>query len=170
MRGLKTSVLFPLLLLFSCARNEPLPEAPAELLSVVDVADPAAVLQLTHGFSMLEDGRWRWTKREFRVVLQPPEGANSNGARLELTFDFPRAVLERLGPIRLGAEVNGLRLPPESFAESGRQAYTREVPAVALSEGAVAVDFTTDKALPPDPEGDDRELALIAFRIALLPR
>ena len=160
------------LLLAACSRRAalgPLPEEPAELLSSVNVADPRATVQLAGGFSRLEFGAWRWTTRRFRVVLKPPADAGARGAILELSFWLPPVILDPLGPVTLSATVNGLALSAERFAQPGAQAYRRDVPAAALAGDAVAVEFATDKWLPPSSD-DDREFALLAQGAALLPK
>jgi hypothetical protein len=87
-----------------------------------------------------------------------------------LSFYLPPAIPEKLGPVRVRAEVNGLPLSPAVYAEQGKHTYAREVPAMALADGGALVEFTTDKAQRSTPEGDERELALVVYRIALLPK
>jgi hypothetical protein len=172
MRRLGRALLFALvpcaLALNACARRPPAPlaELSAELLSDVEVADPRAFEQLVGGFFQVEANAWRWTSPKFTVVLRPPEGAGQDGARLELDFVLPGNHVERLGPVTLSAVVNGYPLAPETYTGRGPQVYAREVPAEVLRAAAVAVEFASDKALPP--QGDDpREMAVVASRIAL---
>ena len=151
----------------SCTRTvAAIPEAPAELLSVVEVADPNALVQLVHGFWKVEGGSWRWTAKRFRVVLRPPKGSATKGARLELRFSLPQAILSE-GPATVTATVNGLLLRPAVFAQEGEQTFSGRVPAEALGNSAVTVEFTTDRALP-ESAGDERELAMVVHRIGLL--
>ena len=190
MRRLSYAALALALLSAACSRNAtrnattsgPLPEAPEELLSRVDVADPRGFVQLVSGFSKLEPDQWRWTASKLTVVLKTPAGAQAAGAQaagadaagarvagalLELKFELPPVIVERLGPVSVRASVNGLPLSAETFAQAGSQTYRREVPAAALAEKAVVVEFATDKAIPPSAD-DDREFALIARRVALV--
>jgi len=167
MRRLAYAWLFALALT-ACSRRPPapLPEVSAELLSDVQVADPRAFEQLVGGFYEVEANAWRWTSPKFVVVLRPPEGSGKDGARLELDFVLPDNHVERLGPVTLRAVVNGYALPSETFTTRGPHVYAHGVPADVLRATAVAVEFASDKALPP--EGDDsREMAVVANRIAL---
>src|SRR5205085_9170928 len=120
-------------LLNSCTGGRaPIPEAPAALLSAIDVGDPKANVQLVHGFWKIEGGGWRWTAGKFSVVLQPPPGAASQGARLSFDLNFPRVIIDKLGPVTLSASVNGMQLPQETYRETGDKTYVRDVPAAAL--------------------------------------
>ena len=170
MRGLAWAGLTAFVLT-ACSRRPPppLPEVSAELLSDVQVADPLAFVQLVGGFFEVEAKAWRWTAPKFTVVLHPPDGAGQKGARLEFHFALPGNHVERLGPVQLSAAINGYALPPETYTMSGQQVYERDVPAEVLRANAVAVDFSTDKALPPDGE-DAREMAVVASRITLAPK
>jgi hypothetical protein len=152
----------------SCSRRlASLPEASAELLSAIDVADPKAAVQMVRGFWQVEGDAWRWTRGDFAVVLKSPERASRAGARLELKLSLPASSLERLGPIRVRAAVNQLPLPEETYSQAGEYLYVREVPAAALIDNEVLVEFTADKTMPPAPDNGDRELALIAYRVGL---
>jgi hypothetical protein len=132
----------------------------AVFASMIDMSDPRAKAQLVKGFFDLESGAWRWTTRQFDVVLGPPRGAAEKGATLVLRFAIPDVEMQRLKPMTLSAEANAVHLAPEQYTSGGDLTYTREVPAAALSSGNVAVSFTLDKALPPS-EADSRELGVI---------
>ena len=142
------------------------PESPAVLLSVVNVADPAGTVQLASGFFGLESDAWRWTARKFTVVLRPPEGASKNGARLELHLNVPAVVVNRVGPIAVSAEIGGTVLPAERYERMGDYVYARDIDSSLLRASAVAIRFSTDKALPP-AGADTRELALIVTSVGL---
>jgi hypothetical protein len=139
-----------------------------ELLSVVNVADPRAALQLTRGFHGLEQNAWRWTMKDFTVTLRPPRNAATNGASLQLKFTIPPVVFNRVGDMGVDARINGADLGAQTYSQSGDATYTREVPAAALAGDAVAVDFHVDKGLPPG--ADTRELAVIVTTVGLLPK
>jgi hypothetical protein len=144
-------------------------EAPAELLSVFQVADPRAAVQMTRGFHALEGNSWRWTASRFRVVLAAPPAAAEKGARLELKFSIPDVIFDRLGAITLSASFDGERLEPESYTQPGEHTYTRPIAPRAFGGGAVSVEFATDKSLPPTSD-DTRELALIVTALGLQPQ
>jgi hypothetical protein len=130
------------------------------------VKDPVASAQLVQGFYPVEAGTWRWTMKQFEVALKPPPGAADNGAKLNLKFAVPEAILSKVGPITVNAKVNGLALPPETYSKSGDYVYSRDVPATALKGDAVAVQFSADKGIGPSSD-DARELSLIAVSVGL---
>jgi len=136
------------------------------LASVINVADPADSAQIVRGMSSVEADAWRWSTSKFSVVLRPPPGAGQNGAKLELRFTLPDAVVGKLGPVTVSATVNGTPVEPETFSQAGDFVYSHEVPAPALGSDVVTVEFSTDKALPPNDK-DKRELALIVKTIGL---
>jgi hypothetical protein len=142
------------------------PEQNTPLVSTVNVNDPAASAQLVRGFYALEAGTWRWTMKNFEVVLKPPTGAAENGARLDFQFTIPDAIITRLGAVTVTAAINGLALRPETYSKPGDYRYVRDVPASALHGDAVAVEFASDKAIPPTPD-DAHEFALVAVSMAL---
>lgn len=150
-------------------RVQSAPAEDGELLSVVNVADPHAALQLTRGFHGLEHNAWRWTMKDFTVTLRPPAKASINGANLQLKFNIPDVVFNRVGDMSVDARVNGLDLGPQTYSQAGDSTYTRDVPAAALAGDAVAVDFHVDKGLPPGG-ADTRELAVIVTTVGLLPK
>jgi hypothetical protein len=145
------------------------PEPSAVLLSVANMGDPAAVVQLASGFFELEANTWRWTAGKFTVVLRPPEGAAERGARLELHFNLPPVVVDKIGPVTVSATVAGAGLPPETYAKTGDYVYTRDVDAAALRGSAVTIHFATDKVLPPAGV-ESRELALVATSVGLVAK
>ncbi|PYT10737.1 MAG: hypothetical protein DMG59_28065, partial [Acidobacteria bacterium] len=93
-------------------------------------------------------------------------GGQGDRAKLELKFNIPDVVFNQIGAITLTAAVNGLALPPEAYNKAGNFTYARDVPGAALAGDAVAVDFATDKVLPPSAQ-DSRELCLIVTSIGL---
>jgi hypothetical protein len=156
------------LLLAGCKRQAPeaevAKEQSADLVSSFMVSDPQAPTQMTHGFYGLENG-WRWVASKFGVTLAPPDPDGRPG-QLELKFALPAAVFDRMGAVTLSASVNGTPLTPETYSTPGNQVYTRELAAGTFGPGPVAVEFSTDKALPPG-NGDARELALIVTHVGL---
>ena len=143
-------------------------EAPS-LLTMLQVADPKATVQLVKGFHEIEGSSWRWTMGRFSVLLSPPPGASKNGAKLVLRFSVPEPVLKRLTSVGLSASVDGVPLPEERYTAPGEQVYARDVPGQALAKSVVAVDFALDKYLPPG-EADQRELGVVVTVIGFEPR
>jgi len=144
-------------------------EDDGQLVSIVNVADPRAAVQLIRGFHGLENDSWRWTMKNFTVALRPPAGAAQSGAHLELKLTIPAVILDRVGPITVTGRVGGAELAPETYSQAGDGAYARDIPASALAGDAVSFDFSVDKAIPPSNK-DARELAIIVRTIGLTPK
>ncbi len=139
------------------------------LLSVLNVADDSAAVQLVHGFYDPEGNAWRWTGPRFSVVLAPPPGANSRGALLVLKVTVPQNSLDSIGPITLSASLPGLPLSPQTYAQPGEFSYSRDIPASSLAADAVNIDFQLDKTLPPSG-ADSRHLGIVVTSVALESR
>lgn len=135
-------------------------DEPAGLATMLQAADPRSATQLVRGFHDVESGAWRWTQKSFAVTLHPPAGASVKGATLVLKFVYPEVSLQKLGPITLTAKVGNEQLAPETVDSAGDKTYSRDVPASALKDDAVTVEFTLDKAIPPGTQ-DIRELGVI---------
>lgn len=135
-------------------------EAPV-LASMIHAADPRAANQLKSGFHQVEGNAWRWTARQFAVELRPPAGAAQKGATLVLKFGIPETVIDKLKTLTVAATIKGVKLSPEAFNKAGQFTYTRDVPSNALAGDVVLVEFTLDKAVPPNAQ-DSRELGVVA--------
>lgn len=140
-------------------------EAP-RMASAVSMGDPKAETQLVTGFYGVEAGAWRWTAKQFTLVLRPPTGAAEKGGKLQLKLTVPPVVTEKLKTVSLSATANGAPLSPESYTQPGDYVYTREIPASALTGESVKIDFQLDKAIPPSG-GDLRELGMIVLNASL---
>jgi hypothetical protein len=130
------------------------------LASVVHFSDPKVEPQLITGFYGIESNAWRWTARQFAVVLRVPPGAAQQGATLDLALTVPQVVIDKLKTVTLAAKVDGHALPPETYSTSGQFDYKRDIPAGTLSASSTRVEFALDKAMPP-ANGDLRELGVI---------
>jgi hypothetical protein len=135
-------------------------EAAPRLASVVHVSDPKVEAQLVSGFYGIEGNAWRWTARQFTVVLRAPSGAAERGATLELDLTVPPVVIDKLKTVSLSATADGHPLPPETYTTSGQFRYKRDIPPATLTNQSVRVEFQLDKAMPPS-NGDMRELGII---------
>ncbi len=140
-----------------------------QLVSIVNVADPRAAIQLTRGFHTIENDSWRWAMKTFAVALRRPTGAAQNGARLELKFVLPEAIFSKVGPTTISATINGVALAPETYSAAGEGTYARDVPASALNSDTINVEFNVDKGIPAGDQ-DSRELAIIVTTVGLLPK
>ena len=145
---------------------QPTDEEPPRMASAVSMGDPKAETQLINGFYGVEAGAWRWTAKQFTLVLRPPSGSAEKGAKLQLKLTVPPVVIEKLKGVALSATANGKPLAPESYTQTGEYVYTREIPASALTGESVKIDCQLDKAIPPSA-GDLRELGIIVLNASL---
>ena len=143
-------------------------EQSSELQQTVNAADPKAAPQLLKGFYGIENNSWRWTAKEFSVLLPPPDKP-AGGARLVLKINVPEPVIQQFGKVSLQATASGVALAPETYSANGAQEYTRELPQEALQEDSIRVDFQLDRAMPPG-NGDKRVLGLVFNSVAIEPK
>jgi tRNA (mo5U34)-methyltransferase len=116
-------------------------------------------VELMDGWHGVEAGGWRWTKQRFSVSIGFDSASKPD--RIVLRLFMPPAVLERLGPVKLSAIVDGRELQPADLNRAGDYEFVRRF----RPEGDHAViAFTLDKALPPD-SGDGRERGLVIASI-----
>jgi hypothetical protein len=87
-------------------------------------------VRLLNGWHEIENGAWRWTKREFAAVLEDP----SQGSRFEMRFRVVPEILH--SPLAVEAEIDGVPLGPEIFVRPGDHVYSRRVPVQALKHVA----------------------------------
>ncbi|HTW66838.1 MAG TPA: hypothetical protein VME17_19595 [Bryobacteraceae bacterium] len=132
------------------------------------MADAAHAGQLLSGFYPIEAKTWRWTAKNFSVLLMAPPGSASTGADLTLRLFTPDAQFQRLGAMTLGAAAGGHTLPAHKYDKPGGSVYTAHVPAEALRSGFIAVKFRLDKAAV-NVNGDARELGVIVTAVSLDP-
>jgi hypothetical protein len=140
-------------------------EAP-KLASVVHVNDPKVEPQLVSGFYSIEGNAWRWTGKQFVVVLRVPTGAAQRGAALDLALTVPQISIDKLQSVTLSATADGHPLPPETYTQSGQFEYKRDIGPAALTNSSVRLEFHLDKAMPP-ANGDMRELGLIVRSVGV---
>jgi hypothetical protein len=144
-------------------------EGPPRPATVVTMADLKTAPQLLSGFYGLEGKSWRWTARNFSVLLAPPASATQNGAVLKLQLSIPQPLIDRVKTTALKATVHGADLSPESFTQAGAYTFIRDVPANLFDGDPVKVDFSLDRFLPAGAV-DPRELGLVVTSVGFEPR
>ena len=153
----------------ACRRKRPAAatdEETGRMKSVLNMGDPAAQPQIVKGLHGVENGAWRWTEKNFTVVLRPPFGSAQKGGKLTVKLTIPPVVIEKLKTISLAATAGDAQLPPETYTTPGDYTYVRDLPAGVLGGDSVRVDFQLDKAMPP-AGADIRELGIILLSIGL---
>src|ERR1017187_8965607 len=142
---------------------------PPTLASTVRASEASQEPQLLDGFYNIEANSWRWTAKQFRVVLRPPIGAAQSGATLVMALTVPQVAINHAKSLTLSASIEGTPLPPETYTKSGQYEFKRDVPASALSKQAVRIQFTLDNAIPPTG-AERRELGVIVASVGLQPK
>jgi hypothetical protein len=140
-----------------------------KMFSVVNMGDPRITPQLLRGFHGVEAAAWRWTARQFSILLRVPDGAAQRGGTLTVGLTVPPVTIEKLQDVTLTGNVGGSACAPQTFSKPGDYGYKCDVPASVLSGQTVRADFQLDKAMAPNPP-DIRELGVIVLRIGLEPK
>jgi hypothetical protein len=166
-RGIAIALAMAALLLAGCKQKSgTVLDQRVSLGSEARMGDPRYSTQLLKGFHGIEAGAWRWTARQFSVILRPPAGTPEKGATLEFQFTILESVIAKQGEITLSAAIGDQALPAATFRKAGKQVYSADVPAASLGAEAVKIDFSLDKAIPPNPP-EMRELGVVAGSVAL---
>lgn len=131
-----------------------------QVVSKIDITDPVEAVQLTNGFYGVEMNAWRWTAKNFSVVLKPPPGSERNLPKLALQLYIPPIETKSLGPITLHADVDGYPLAERTFSSPGAFIYSAAVPPDLLRLPLVTVNFHLDKAMT-NLKSDTRELGAV---------
>jgi hypothetical protein len=132
--------------------------------NMIRVADPRVATRLVKGFYSTDNAYWRWTAREFSIILNPPKGSAQRGALLVLRYAIVEGVLANLKTMDLSIAVDGVALPRQHYDKPGQFTLRLDVPPEALRFDPVRVDFTLDKALPPSGR-EVRELGIIVSEV-----
>lgn len=148
------------------AQQQPLETPGSQITSDINMGAAKQEPQLLSGFYGIEGGAWRWTARQFAVALRTPTGAAQSGGTLEFNFTIPDVVIQKEGKITLSATAGGAPLGAEEYAKTGAQVFKKDIPATALGADSVKIEFTLDKAIPPN-SNDRRELGVVANAISL---
>jgi hypothetical protein len=135
----------------------------------VSVADAKMAAQLIDGFYGIESNTWRWTARDFSVLLGAPARARDVGALLVLRLFIPESHIGSGSARTLTGFVGDHELAPAAYTDAGGHVYSRYVPPEFLDGPTVRVRFSFDRALPGSA-ADGRELSAIVTEIGLLPQ
>ena len=119
------------------------------------------------GFYPPEEGRFRWTRREFSAHLNL-SGMDTTGAQLLVRLYIPENVIQKLGSITLRASVGGHALAPETWSKAGQYVYRRELDADTIAPGPVQINFSLNKSIPPTAQ-DRRELGIVVQELSIEP-
>jgi hypothetical protein len=114
------------------------------------------------GFHDLEQGSWRWTKKNFSVRLAPPAGYGGK-PWLSVTLFVPEQTIAQHRSLKLTARADGRDLASETYNTPGEHLFER--PVEPLSDEC-KFDFEVDNLVPPRPS-DPRPLGIVISEISL---
>jgi hypothetical protein len=158
-----TFFLLPLLFIAGgCKRRHKRPE----VVTTARAGDPDVADRFADGFYNIEANAWRWTAKEFTVVLNPPPNSGQRGAKLVVHLVVPDPVIANSKSVELTCSVGDLKLDPQVFAKAGSYTYEREIPADKLQGKDVQIYFTVDHTLA-GTNGDTRQLGIIVSQVGL---
>ena len=121
------------------------------------------------GFYQVEEGAFRWTKRQFAITFDLPDAPAGGQVRMELEIYLSDPLMQNLAPIRLAGRIGNHLLDPEAFGQSGKFIYARDLPGAWFKIGPNRIEFDVDKALPPSA-ADGRELGIVVKHASLKRR
>lgn len=140
-----------------------------EPLSNLQMSDPQAQVQLLEGFYELEQHRWRWTKRRFRVALFVPENIRRAGeATLELDGYIAPVILSGKQKVIVEAAAYGKTFCVDEYSQPGPFRFKCRLPRELLQSFKVVLDFTV-RGGQLHADASRRELGIVVDRVLLEP-
>jgi hypothetical protein len=133
----------------------PPPDPAVPSMREILAKDPEFSKQAT-GFHILEKDGWRWTMKEFSLVLPTSRPAGS----VTVHVNVPEAEIQKLGAITMSIRVGEHVLAPETFSRAGDYNVTRSVEPEWVTAAENRFDFGVDKTIAPTA-ADNRELGII---------
>ena len=123
----------------------------------------ASSTSLDAGWYELEQGRWRWTAKNFRATLTRP--AVEEAAELRMQFYLPQELFEQANSVELAVTVNSRELPRATYNAPGPYLYRASLPK-SCGTGNAVVDCSLSHALSSFGM-DERELGLIVHTLEI---
>jgi cephalosporin hydroxylase len=163
MRSLVALALALFAVLAGCAGSRSRP-APAGT-SVLRMSEQTSDRRLVKGFYAPE-GDWRWTAQQFAALLDPP--STREDVFVELDFGFPAELAGQASAVHLAVSANGVPVDRESYAQAGRYLFSKRVPATALRQAPLRVEFSLSASFARP--GDGRQQGLQVVSMSLVPR
>ena len=128
------------------------------LYAYAQMNDLRVAPQLGMGFFAIEEGGWRWMAKEGRLMLKTPDNPKT---QFEVRLTLPKGQVSSLGAMTLSVLFNDKPFAETTYAADGDYTFTKDVPAGTLTQAPVHVTLRWNKARPPSPGGDARELAAV---------
>jgi hypothetical protein len=125
-----------------------------------------ATKQLVAGIYSVENRGWRWTARDFSLVLAAPRWASTRGANLIFAFYIPDAIMGRTGPVTLTAYLNDAEVGSRTYRTAGTQRFSAMIRPELLRQSPLAIGFHLDRYVPRGVL-ETRELGVVANTVSL---
>ncbi len=108
-------------------------------LAASRTAKSKPIIRILDGWHWMEKRAWRWSGRDFGVVVENLAGAN----RFEFRFLVEPPLLEVNSPLNVNCSVNGVDLGSESISGPGLHIYSRAIsPTLARCEIRISLSHT----------------------------
>jgi hypothetical protein len=141
------------------------PAAAEQPAIVVEMGDAGSHSTLIEGFHEVEEGAWRWTEKHCVLLIALPAEAARAGAVFRFKFTIPEPAAARYGSQTISAKIGSTLLAEQHFDTAGDYEFCADIPAEALSGDLLRLELALGKSFVP--EGDGRELGVIAERATL---
>lgn len=128
--------------------------------STISMADAAAGVWL-RGFHDIDDGKMRWTKGSFEVLLYEPPTTGSF-LNVEMELYLPPLILERFGKVTLTADADGAQTAA-TFTTSGAHQFRGRVPRTGAPH---VITFSLNKFMTAGT-AEKRELGVVVTAVTL---
>jgi len=128
------------------------------LYAYAQMNDLRVAPQLGMGFYAIEEGGWRWMAKEARMMLRAPENPKS---QFEVRLTLPKGQVSSLGAMTFSVLFNDKPFADATYTVDGDYTFTKDVPPGLLTQAPVHVTLRWNKARPPAPGGDARELGAV---------
>ena len=134
-------------------------------LAYLHAGDLRARPQLLGHWYDIEDGGWRWMRKEAQAVLRPPE---ESPVSFELRLYFPEDHMKRAGgPVTVSVLLGNGLLVEETYHEPGGYTIRQPVMTASLSQPATRVAVRLNRAVPPTGE-EERELGAVVLGLGFV--
>ena len=124
----------------------------------------ASSTSLDSGWYELEQGRWRWTAKNFCATVTRPQLQEASELRMQLYV--PQELFGLTNSVDLNVTVNGVELPRATYNAAGPYLYRASLPK-SCGTGDAAIECSLSHALTSFG-ADERELGIVVHSMELV--
>jgi hypothetical protein len=137
----------------------PASTAEAPLYAYAQTNDLRVAPQLIKGWYQVEEGGWRWMAKESLASLKNPQ---TFPAQFEVRLVLPKGTVATVGgPVTFTVLFNDKPFGEETYSKDGSYVFQKSVPPGTVTPGPINVTLRVNRAKPPVPNGDIRELGAL---------